>query len=188
MRESLPSWKGSYKALRGCQIVALAVCERQNGPYSKPTSLLDSLSTLLNREPFQDLNWGGWGWVMVYGILCFSGAPVKSPVTINSFEKRQNGICRDKYGVASRLLFFLIYFFYHASPFSIAIFLPLLVALLTVYAVSRHRKCSKKLLRLYCMSLYNHESQQLESWLPSPEVRSSLKQTQPQILWCVTPH
>lgn len=101
MRESLPSWKGSSKALRGRQIVALAVCERQNGPYSKPTSLLDSLSPLLNRESFQDLNWGGWGWVMVYGILRFSAAPVKSPVTISSFEKRQNGICRDKYGVAS---------------------------------------------------------------------------------------
>lgn len=61
----------------------------------------------------------------------------------------------------------------------VATFLPLLVALLTANAASRHRECSKRLLRLYHMSLYDHESQRFWKLTTSPwgeELRSRLSE------------
>lgn len=122
------------------------------GCIQKQPSLLNRLSKQLNGKIFQDLNWGGWGWEMVCSVSCFFRCLSEKPS--HTWLFCENRICRDIYEAAPHLGFFF---------FS---------ALLTVNAVSRHWKCSKKLLRLYRMSLYNHESQRFESWLLPPEVRS----------------
>lgn len=57
LRESFSLLKRQRQSTQRAPNCSTSTPERQNGLYSKPTSLLHSLSTRLNRKPFQNLYW-----------------------------------------------------------------------------------------------------------------------------------